>query len=283
VRRWIAALIFLPACGVDADIARVPAPVVFDAGPEVDSGAFTCPSGMIHLGTFCVDATEVTRAQYAAFLAAKPTGSTDPRCAWNSEFAPRVLDEDPAYCSADEADLTKNPDHPVVCIDWCDALAYCDWAGKRLCGAIGGGPEPFRETMNNVAKSQWFAACAGGGERPRVYPYGDTWEAGTCVDLTVGSAQKVGSKPNCHGPIGTPQAAVFDMSGNVYEWTDNCQTSVGDESNRSCVARGGFYRNEDSNEAGVYGWMRCTAIDPFTLTKPRNQFDDHIGFRCCSP
>ena len=169
-----------------------------------------------------------------------------------------------------------------MCIDWCDAFAYCAWAGKRLCGAIGGGPEPYRTTMNDVTKSQWYAACAGGQSMPRKYPYGDSWQRGWCADITKNAPQPVGTMPNCHGPPGTPQAAVFDMSGNVYEWTDNCMATATDPSLHTCLARGGFFRNEDGSDAGPFGWMTCE-VGAQDNPQPRSHYDDHIGIRCCSP
>jgi formylglycine-generating enzyme required for sulfatase activity len=274
VRRFLAALLFLPACDVDADVARFPAIVdsgVLDTSPK-------CPAGMIDLGAFCIDATEVTKRQYQVFLDAKVGVSSDPNCAWNSNYAPRAGDS----CDGEE-DLTKDPDHPVVCVDWCDAATYCAWAGKRICGAIAGGPEPYKDptVMNDASKSQWFAACAGGSSAARKYPYGDSYQP-VCNDLASGGAVKnVGSMPACHGPAGTPQAAVFDMSGNVYEWVDNCQVSAAAASQQSCLTRGGYYANNDVTEAGVFDFLTC-AVGAIENTKSREAFDDHIGIRCCS-
>lgn len=72
-------------------------------------------------GTFCVDTTEVSNAQYAEFSAA----TNEPAM--------------PAYCKFKAAYSVANPlpaakDCPVVNVDWCDADQYCAWAGKRVCG-----------------------------------------------------------------------------------------------------------------------------------------------------
>ena len=275
--RWWVAFLLLPACNVDADIVRIP-PVVVDSGADTSP---KCLPGMIDLGAFCIDATEVSKRDYKAFLDAKVGISIDPNCAWNSEYAPKTNDS----CDADEADLTKDPDLPVVCVDWCDASTYCAWRGKRICGAIAGGPESFADVaaMNDVTKSQWYAACAGGGAAPRKYPYGDSYQP-LCNDLANGGKPvPSGSLSSCHGPAGTPQAAVFDLSGNVYEWVDNCQESTAAASERSCRVRGGYFMNEDVSDAGTFEYLRCdfNAV-MFGLSKPRSQFDDHIGIRCCS-
>jgi hypothetical protein len=94
-------------------------------------------------GRYCIDSTEVTNAHYAAFLAMSPT----PSSGW-----PAPVDQGR---------------HPVTFVDWCDAFAFCRWAGKRLCGKIGDGANAPAD-LANAAKSQWFNACTAGGTK--AYP-----------------------------------------------------------------------------------------------------------------
>jgi hypothetical protein len=111
---------------------------VYDGPPDdggiLDSG---CPSGrgptMIALafadaGSYCIDETEVTNGQYQIFInAGVDTNTQNAECSWNTNFKPN--------CGGAN---TTGPNQPVTCIDWCDAYAFCKWAGKRLCGKIGG-------------------------------------------------------------------------------------------------------------------------------------------------
>ena len=116
--------------------------------------------------TFCIDTTEVTRAEYRDFLLATAGDAAGQRatCAWNDSFAPAARG-----CPVSTFQPETQGDRPVVCIDWCDAVAYCAWAGKRLCGQIGGGSLPgFFGGAFDPARSQWHAACTRNGAR--AYP-----------------------------------------------------------------------------------------------------------------
>ena len=206
-----------------------------DGGAGTDGGAvdLECPAelagpAMVALpspgGTgYCIDSTEVTQAQYQAFLAADPAIEQPAWCGENATFAPL------AESQCEGANDPARPDHPITCVDACDAWAYCAWAGKHLCGRIGGGPLGDSGDENEASASEWYSACSGMGENE--YAYGDSWEVETCnagpedFETTVPPAE-VGSFPDCHGRE-PPFDRVFDMSGNVSEWIDACDDSIG--------------------------------------------------------
>lgn len=226
--------------------------------------AVTSPAGV----RYEIDVTEVTQRQYANFLASttQSPGTEHPSCVWNTSYAPLFSDDTgglgchpppeigPSYWYSPDS----TPNFAVVCIDWCDAMAFCQWAGKRLCGAIGGGGSSVAEHANaNV--DQWYDACSGGGTS--AYPYGSEFDADACW----GSAD-VGSSSGCHGAT-TPYSSIFDMSGGVSEWEDACEDASGE---RLCLVRGG-------NGASYPEEMRCDALAQASL----RTVSAGRGFRCC--
>ena len=144
------------ACAPDAIIAAIPR----DAGPDVvfTDAPLVCPVGrgpaMANLVDYCIDLTEVTKAQYAAFLATAPAFTSHaPQCRWNVDFVPNGK-ATPLDSSCDETlhpdvnDATKFPSRPVVCVDWCDAAAYCAWPASD-CAARG----PARPTASSTIRA----------------------------------------------------------------------------------------------------------------------------------
>lgn len=87
-------------------------------------------------------------------------------------------------------------DHPVTYVSWDDAQAYAQWAGKRL---------PTAE--------EWEAAAR--GLQGQTYPWGPTF-AGQQINLgnIKGGPASVGTHPDDVSPY-----QVYDMGGNVMEWT----------------------------------------------------------------
>ncbi|MCA9642028.1 MAG: SUMF1/EgtB/PvdO family nonheme iron enzyme [Myxococcales bacterium] len=178
---------------------------------------------------------------------ARSTKPTSPRC------------RTPVHSSLTTIRETSQP--IVACVDWCDAYMFCQWAGKRLCGAVAGGSTPASSRANpNI--DQWHNACTLGGSR--TYPYGNTYTEGRCNDLTAATSGPfpVGGFPQCFGNH-PGEAPVYDMSGDLQEWEDSC-------SGNSCAARGGDW-------LGYEG----TAAFAQTDTANRDVRDHHRGFRCC--
>lgn len=215
-------------------------------------GCSACPGGaVVDLGEFSIDAYEVSGEAYALFLADEVVSeSQPPACAWNTTFEPTPWPP---------ADLAL----PVVGVDWCDASAYCRWAGKRLCGSIAGGPADF--AAPTLASDQWYVACS--GPMKWLFPYSPTFNGETCnsaFDPMPGLAPS-GGFPNCQGyPPG-----LYDMSGNVWEWVDACD---GDGMENQCLRRGGSFYSDAQKD------LRC---DLWSY-RPRTTALDHVGIRCCS-
>lgn len=231
--------------------------VIGDMSPS-DGGdvSLPCPDGsgppLVRMEKgLCIDSTEVTRAQYLAFLNANPsTGGQLPECGWNASFVPST-------------GVPTASQNPITNIDWCDAYAYCKWAGKELCGSVGdGGPVPMSSFLDWTV-SMWDRACTKAGTR--VYPYGSSYQPGACnSDSPEGGKAPVGTFPNCVG--GYP--GIYDMVGNVGEWENSCTpASDGGPVADICQRRGGTY--DDMSSCG------------FPEMNPRNYVSSGLGVRCC--
>ena len=213
------------------------------------------PQHAVSLPAFYIDRYPVTNAQYAAFVAA--TGHPAPKY-WT--HAPYMGVEALFPVGG------KHGTHPVVGVSYADALAYCEWAGKRL-----------------PTEAEWEKAARGGLVNQN-YPWGN--ESSRDYANTAGMWGK--DKWLWTSPIGSfpPNGyGLSDMAGNVFEWCadwyapDYYQHSQeenpqGPKTGQTRVLRGGSWSN---NVFGIYQ-MRC-AYRFHARPETRNLT---IGFRCAA-
>jgi formylglycine-generating enzyme required for sulfatase activity len=182
------------------------------------------------VGRFFLDEHEVTVDAYQTCVdrrACKPMRKDNPFC--------NVLFE-------------GRGDHPVNCVDWNDAAAFCKLAGKRLPREV-----------------EWEYAARGGSEQ-RLYSWGneEPTKERSCYMHEGGSCAV---KTHPAGAFG-----LYDMTGNVWEWTDSWYAPYPGEatSGRFKVYRGGSWSRRFAK------WMRNDL---------RNRYEPHeasgsLGFRC---
>jgi Sulfatase-modifying factor enzyme 1 len=245
------------------------------AGKNCQAGVCQCPQGMLVIpiqgsGIYCIDAVEVTNAEYDTFLTANPTTAGQPSyCSWNVGWTPHGGWPYPV----------PNGNYPVAYVNWCQASAYCNYEGRRLCGMIGGG-SATATIANDYTKDQWFNACtangvncSGGG----CYPYGTAYNPTTCNGVSSVDGGSMGPADfntliNCQGG----SVGLLNMSGNVSEWEDSCATSSGSPQTDSCAVRGGSYLGDATA-------LRCDAVQTQGAngTITRGYYGPDVGFRCC--
>ncbi len=203
------------------------------------------PATNIDTPAFFIDHTEVTNADYAAFISA-----TDHPLPQNP-FDPVGL----AIWQPDGTFPLSLTTHPVVNVTWNDARAYCAWANKRL---------PTEAEWEKVARST----------SGRLWPWGDEWDASRANTAEAGPASTTpaGSYPDGAGPYGT-----LDLAGNVWEWTSSLyQPYPYDSTYREApsaagarVIRGGSWMD---NNLGAHATGRNSLLP--------NLANVNVGFRC---
>jgi formylglycine-generating enzyme len=277
---WV--FLFVMACEVIGGFEEFEAAATAPDGPGgagapgtgADAASEGCPEGampgsagppMIRAmradgSCYWIDRTEVSRSQYEAFVAAAMGPSLQPAyCQWNIDFTT-------ADCDGEASTKpSTGPEQPITCVDQCDAAAFCAFAGKRLCAGRAGA------AATNAEVSEWFAACSNRGLTQ--YPYGNTYDADACngadrrdTGCSGGSCQTVdtGVLLTCD-----TEDSVSDLSGNVAEWTSECNAQSG--ARDACTVRGGSVRDNG-------GLVQCSSI----VSLDRSFADAFTGFRCCA-
>ncbi len=233
-------------CDPDAAYEQMPRP---NAGLSEAPGDAGCLPGMVRIGDLCIDRYE------AALVEVFDDGT---QRSWSPFFNPgtrRVRAVSIAgaipqgYITGDQAE------------------AACERSGKRLC-----------------TDSEWLRACQ--GPAGTTFPYGNTRQPGVCNDARavhpaieyfgtsaawiwshLGNAC-ISQQPDTVDPAGANPGCVsadgvYDMMGNLHEWTADPDGTF----------RGGFYVDTERNGPGCL--YQTTAHN-------RQHWDYSTGFRCCA-
>jgi formylglycine-generating enzyme required for sulfatase activity len=260
-----------------------------------------CPTNMISIslaggGAYCIDQAEVSKGEYNQFITANVAVSTQAgACATeNTSFVPRAAW--PPQTSP--GPLEFNYGLPVHYVDWCDAVAYCKWSKKQLCGTITGtGPVPG-DAGSVASVSAWYNACSAQGTN--LFPYSGAFDATRCNTDGLGTAgtavtdrgtgfgypanQDDGvyavATSNATGSVTAAahtacfggSTGLYQMSGNVAEWEDSCD---GSSATSKCRVRGGSYASPTSAD------QQCNAVREVVRVPTAADDLKDVGFRCC--
>lgn len=181
----------------------------------------------------------VTNFEYRKFIEA---GGYERDRPWWSEQAKKEIESWRKWPSApvNWQDPTWNRDtFPVVGVSWYEALAYCAWLeeqqrqdGKLEAGHI--------VTLPTAAEWEAAAKDPAGGE----YPWGDA-EASrlNCKESGFGRTTPV----HMH-PAQTKEPELFDLVGNVWEWTAEPYRGV---EGTFALVGGAYYRDIEGNQTAA--------------------------------
>lgn len=239
----------IPPLPFEPETVLVPAgPFWLGCEPGAGISPEESPQHQVHLETYQMGKYPVTNAQYAEFIKQQPRQYPLPkRAGWNS--------------------LNRRPspdtlDHPVVWVNWHEAVAYCRWLSEQT-----------KRLYRLPSEAEWEKAASWvdwpqGGYK-RMYPWGDGWNPDYCnSDYNVKQAQ---TRPVTDYPAGASDYGCYDMVGNIQEWTSTIWGSDEQTPDFSYP-----YQAQDGREnletqhldrifrvqrGGLFSTFRCTARD----------------------
>lgn len=220
------------AAAQDAGFVRIPAGV-YKVGAK---GHQQNPGRTVTIKAFKIATTELTNADFEKFILATGYKTSAERYKDGLVFEPglaefRWKDDSTAYWrypnGVTRGGIETKMNHPVTCISFKDAEAYCQWAGVRL---------PTLEEWEVAARAGTPSKYSKGIDEKNISVYANIWH-GTdhlTADNSDGflyTAPVASFKPNGFG--------LYDLFGNVFEF---CSGSLPRDNGRNVAhARGGSW------------------------------------------
>lgn len=221
------------------------------------------PVHTVHLDPYWIDRTEVTNDMFGLFVSqsgyqtyAEKAGVSEIMNLATSKME-TIPGADWQHPQGPASDLSELGDHPVVQVSWYDALAYCQWAGRRL-----------------PTEAEWEKAARGMDARD--FPWGDDFD-GTLLNFADASLNAFWgdndfddgyqfTAPVGSYPMGASPYDILDMAGNAWEWANDwadesyyqdspASNPGGPPSGDNRIVRGGSWHDIADGQLAAYrGW-----------------------------
>lgn len=274
------------------DCPECPEMVVIPAGsfvmgsPETETGRDKdeTPQHNVAIGySFAVGRYEVTRAQYAQFLREAGHAPAPGNCWYWDGDEGKAKNDDPSR-SWTNPGFPQEDSHPAVCVSWEDAKAYVAWLSRKT-----------GKNYRLLTEAEWEYSARAGSSAAR--PWGEDRNQ-ACIYANVGDLARTRIVPPGKGrrwaqfhdcddrygytaPVGSytvNRFGLYDMIGNVWEWTEDCWN----ESYAGAPADGSAWRTGDCARRVARGgsWY----VDPRYARSANRAWDSAggrvgIGFR----
>jgi formylglycine-generating enzyme required for sulfatase activity len=248
------------------EMVVIPSGQFLMGSPLAERGRFDAegPQHRVSVRTLAFGRRLVTVQEFSIFV--RETGYDVGSCDWPSNSSWRS----PGFVPLD----------PVVCVSWRDAQAYIAWLNGKVRASIpatvGNSPGLYRLP----SEAEWEYAA----------------RAGTSTSRWWGEAIGVGNA-NCNGcgsrwdnrqiaPVGSFPAnpfSLFDILGNVWQWTDDCWN----ENYDGAPTDGGAWRFGDCGKRVLRGgswsnlpkFLRAAARNRDDLDSRGHDYASYAGFR----
>ncbi len=225
------------------DCPHCPAMVAIKAGAaftmgspsdEPDRGDDEGPTRQVSFpAPYAIGRTEVTRGEFAAFVADTGHGLSKRCLIWDGSQLAQVAGkswQDPGYPQTDA--------HPMVCVSWRDATAYARWLAEQTGYAY-----------RLPSEAEWEYGARGGTQTAYAFPAAATaCDYGNISDERAVQDVPQWNKLDCDDGVGFGTAPVasyqangyglYDTVGNVWEWVADCYADNYTGAPRDGSARG---------------------------------------------
>lgn len=245
---------------------------------EVGANAATPLQTNITVGPYTLDAHEVTVARFRRFWNAGRPAPTSAMAyqagsiAWAGTVREPVRTTTMKECNWSSMSGARDA-HPMNCLDWWTAQAFCAWDGGRL---------PTEAEYEWASRGRAVASLP----VPRTYPWGnetgspgcDRAQWNFCPGDDTATTRRVGSF------AATPD--VFDLAGNVREWMADSYAAYTDTKCWGGIARTNPLCSLGATSLrGYRGGSWCsTTLDTLKVaaryTRSPTSPTDFLGFRC---